>query len=342
MLYAHKMRIWIDIVNSPHVLFFQPIIEELTKLGHTVDITAREYAQTVGMLDELNMEYTLIGTHAGAKLSKKMFEVIKRSTKLVTYSKNKKFDLALTFNSASLVIAAAVQRIRSIVFMDYEFQPLNHLTFRLSDRVVTPLCFPDEALRKFNAVGKTLKYDGLKEEVYLNERCSGRNPLKYLGLQDDKVIIIVRPPATMALYHRFTNDLFYDAVQYLLEDEKTIMIAFPRSKDQQEIFKSLSKLNLVVPEKPCDGRDLLHYADMVLSAGGTMNREAGVLGVPAYTIFKGKIGAADRSLIDMGRIIPIKSKEDFGKIVIKKAKRQTPLVNPDVRKRLVNIILQDL
>ncbi|MGB3477685.1 MAG: DUF354 domain-containing protein, partial [bacterium] len=315
-------------------------IEELEKRGHSISITAREYAQTTGMLDELGMEYTLIGAHAGAKLSKKLFEVIKRSAKLVTYAKNRKFDLALTFNSASLAIAAKMLRIRSIVFMDYEFQPLNHLTFRLCNRVVTPVCFPDAALLRFNALGKTVKYEGLKEEVYLVEHRSCNNPLEQLNISKDKVIVIVRPPATMALYHRFKNDLFYETVHHILQNRDVAMIAFPRSVEQRKIFESFGDPKLTIPQKAVDGRDMLHYADMVLSAGGTMNREAGVLGVPAYTVFKGKIGAADKSLIALGRIVPIRSKDDFKKIVIQKAKQKISLVNPNVRKALINIILE--
>lgn len=287
------------------------------------------------------MPYTLIGAHAGAKLSRKLLEVIKRSTKLIRYAKNKKFDLALTFNSASLVTAATFLRIRSMVFMDYEFQPLNHLTFRLCDKVVTPLCFPDRALIKFNALEKVIRYEGLKEEVYLADYTCCNNPLEQLNVNNEKVIVVVRPPATMALYHRFANDLFYETVQYILNNDNTEMIAFPRSEEQRKIFQSFGDSKLIIPPKAVDGRDILHHADLVLSAGGTMNREAGVLGVPAYTVFKGKIGAADKSLIAMGRIVPIRSRGDFDKISIQKAKQKISLANSNVRTTLINIILQE-
>jgi predicted glycosyltransferase len=206
--------------------------------------------------------------------------------------------------------------------------------------VVTPLCFPNIALAKFHALGKTVKYDGLKEEVYLAEYRPCNNPIEQLNISKDKIIVVVRPPATMALYHRFPNDLFYEAVQHILHDRDVAMVAFPRSKEQRKILESFSDTKLKIPEKAVDGRDMLHHADMVLSAGGTMNREAAVLGVPAYTVFKGRIGAADRSLIAMGRIVPIRSKDDFKRIVIQKAKQKRPLVNPNVRKTLINIILQ--
>jgi predicted glycosyltransferase len=336
--YAFTVKIWIDIVNSPHVLFFKPIIEDLKKQGHSIDITAREYAQTTGMLDELSMTYTLIGAHAGAKLWKKLIDVVKRSSKLIHYAQGKKYDLALTFNSASLAVAARVQRIRSMVFMDYEFQPLNHLTFRLCNKVVTPLCFPDSALKKFNALQKTVKYNGLKEEVYLYAHRFDRDIKKKLGIDDDSIVTVVRPPATMALYHRFANDLFYEAVQYILQYDNIKMVALPRSAQQQAIFESFADPRIIIPDKAVDGRDLLHFSDIVLSAGGTMNREAGILGIPAYTVFKGKIGAADKYLIDRGRIITIKNSDDFRKIIIQKAMRKKPLTGSNIRKELVDII----
>lgn len=339
MNYGNAMKIWIDIVNSPHVLFFKPIIEELTKRGHSVSITAREYAQTTGLLDEFKMPYTLIGAHAGAKLSKKLIGVLRRSSQLVSYSKNRRFDLALTFNSASLVVAAAIQRIASMVFMDYEYQPLNHLTFRLTDKVVIPQCFPDEALTKFNAVEKAVKYEGLKEQVYLSDFRTYENPLQELNIDSSKVVVIARPPATMALYHRFENDLFYDVIEHLLKDKKITMIAFPRSKEQKMFLESFGYTSLFIPPKPVDNRSLLHHTDLVISAGGTMNREAGVMGVPAYTVFKGMIGAADRYLIDLGRIIPINSKEDISKIAVRKIEHNNSLVNTNVKRTLINIIL---
>ncbi len=332
------MKIWIDIVNSPHVLFFRPIIEELNSRGNLVSITAREYAQTTGLLDEFSMPYTLIGAHAGAKITKKIIDVFKRGTQLKTYAKNREFDLALTFNSPSLALAAKILRIPSMVFMDYEYQPLNHLTFRLCDKVVTPAVFPDDALSKYGASHKVIKYDGLKEQVYLSDFEPQHNVLDHLDIDSEKIIVIARPPATMALYHQFENAFFYEIVKYLIKKKDVVVIALPRSGAQRETLKSLESSRLVIPEKAVDGRSLVYYSDIVLSAGGTMNREAAVLGVPAYTAFIGKIGAVDKYLINLGRIKLIKNFEDIEKIPLRKKEKKNVLKDHSITQQILKYI----
>ena len=307
-----------------------------------MSITAREYAQTTGLLDEFNIHYTLIGAHAGAKITRKIIDVFKRGDKLKIYAKDRKFDLAITFNSPSLALAAKILRIPSIVFMDYEYQPLNHLTFRLCDKVVTPTFFPDEALSRFGALNKTIKYDGLKEQVYLSDFKPERGFLRSLNIDEKKIIVTTRPPATMALYHRFEHDFFYEVVKHLLRNEDVIVIAVPRSEEQREALKSLELPNLIIPEKALDGRNLLYYSDIVVSAGGTMNREAAVLGTPAYTLFKGRIGAVDQYLIDQGRITPIHSYDGVAKVRIEKKGKQSVLAHKSLTAHITDLILRSI
>ncbi len=333
------MKFWMDIVNSPHVLFFKPLIEELNSRGHSVSITAREYAQTTGLLDKFQLPYTLIGAHAGTKITRKVIDVYKRGTKLRAYAKDKDFAMALTFNSPSLALAAKILRIPSMVFMDYEHQPLNHLTFRLCDKVVTPACFPDEFLIKYGAIHKTFKFDGLKEQLYLSDFQPDQDFLNSLNIDKNKIIVVARPPATMALYHRFENDLFYDVIKYILKNKEVIMIVMPRSENQRFSLMSINESNLIIPEEVLDGRDLMCCSDIVISAGGTMNREAAILGIPAYTVFKGNMGAVDKYLIDLGRIVPIENLNDVKKIYIQKNLKKDTLINTNLTTNLVDLIL---
>lgn len=338
MHYAHTMNVWIDIVNSPHVLFFGPLIKALEKNGHRVCITAREYAQTIGMLDELGMGYVKIGAHAGAVLTKKIADLFLRSIRLISYARTRHFDIALTFNSASLVLAARILRVRSVVFMDYEYQPLNHLTFRLCDRVITPACFPDAMLKKFGALHKTWKFDGLKEQVYLSNTACSTDMLKRLSIDPRKIIVTVRPPATMAMYHQFENEFFYMVIAHVLKNNDVHMIGLPRNDTQKNLLQSLGAENLHVLDAAVDGRQLLQYTDIMISAGGTMNREAAVLGIPAYSVFRGEVGAADRYLIQQGRIIPVHRQEDIKKIRIVRVKKRKVLRNEKVQEQLVEMI----
>lgn len=333
------MKIWIDIVNSPHAHFFRPIIGELRKRGHSIRITARRYAQTTGLLKEFQIPFTLIGAHAGPRISSKVADIFMRSAKLYTYAKSKKIDLALAFNSPSLALAAKVLRIPSIGFMDYEYQPLNHFTFRLYEKIITPTIFPDDCLKRYGALHKVIKISGLKEQVYLSDFRPTPIFLDLLGVNKNKIIVTARPPATMALYHRFENHFFYEIISYLLKNKDVVVVVIPRSLKQKEFLLDFKRSNLIILERTVDGRNLLYYSDLVIGAGGTMNREAAVLGTPAYTIFKGKMGAVDKYLIKLGRIVDLTKNFDLRLIKLEKKKKVKPLVNKRLLPEIVNKIL---
>ena len=334
------MKIWVDIVNSPHVLFFQPIIKALEKGGHGVSITARAYAQTIGMLDELGIDYTQIGAHAGARITDKAIDLFSRSVRLLSYADTRNFNLALTFNSASLVLAARILRIPSVVFMDYEYQPLNHFTFRLCDRVITPAIFPRKMLQKYGAMHKTRTFSGFKEQLYLSKSRYQTSLLKKLSIDQRRILITVRPPATMALYHHFENDLFYTVVSHVLRNKNVVLIGLPRDDTQKNMLLSLGAENMYVPDDAIDGRQLLDCTDIMISAGGTMNREAAVLGIPTYSVFRGEVGAVDQYLISLGRMISLRHLDDLAKIHIRKTRKRVPLFNKLILDEILSLITQ--
>ena len=308
--------------------------------GHDVQVTAREFAQTTNLLEKYEIPFTLIGAHAGPRLARKIADVAARATQLHTFAKKYHFDKALTFNSPSMAVASRLLNIPTMVFMDYEFQPLNHLTFRFANTVVTPIHFPEESLARFGALKKTVTYDGLKEQVYLSSYQPDRDFRKCLDLDAQRIIVTVRPPATMALYHRFENTFFYDVVKSLTKHRDVTVIAIPRVLEQRGIFESFGSDRLIIPDSALDGRDLVYHSDLVISAGGTMTREAAVMGTPAYTLFRGRIGAVDKYLIKLGRIVPILCKEDTDKIKITKIDKKKVLSNPSVTTTILHYILQ--
>ena len=334
------MKFWIDIVNSPHVHFFKPLMEKLIAQGHDVQVTAREFAQTTSLLDKYKIPFTLIGAHAGPNLTRKIADVFSRAIQLHMFARKYHFDKALTFNSPSMVVAARLLNIPSTVFMDYEYQPLNHLTFRFAHTVVTPVHFPRKSIARFGAMKKTVTYNGLKEQVYLSSYQPNQNFLPSIGIEPKNIIVTVRPPATMALYHRFENTFFYDVVRLLLEHENVFVIAIPRVLEQRQILKSFKSERLMIPDSALDGRDLVYYSDLVISAGGTMTREAAVMGTPAYTVFRGRIGAVDRYLIGLGRIVPIMCKDDVENIRVAKTDKKEVLSNTSVNVTILHYILQ--
>jgi predicted glycosyltransferase len=312
------MKIWLDLANSPQVLFFRPIICEFNQRGHHVQITTRDYAQTTQLADQYGLSHTIIGRHGGRGLYGLIRQNYLRVFSLVRWARSQRFDLAISHNSYSQVVAARLLHIPTVTLMDYEHQPLNHLCFRLANRVIVPESFPPELIKTFGAGRKTLFYPGIKEQVYLTDYFPQVNFRQKENLPINQTLIVIRPPAPWTAYHRFENDLFDELLAYLATKENVYLLFLPRIPSQVQSVCHIP--NLHVTQKVYRGPDLLYCADVVISGGGTMNREAAVLGTPTYTIFRGKMGAVDRYLIQRKRMTWINSIGDFQKISLEKKK----------------------
>jgi len=319
------MNVWIDITNSPHVVFFKPIIEDLKKRGYSVTVTAREFAQTIPMLEMHKMEYVLIGHHRGKNLFKKAVGLFSRVKDLINFARDKNFDLALSHGSNDLTVACWLLRVPSVVIHDYEHATLSYkVNARLAGKILIPEAIPKEAVAKHGAVLEKIEhFPGLKENVYLNnypiDSCLNEN----LGIDNHKILVVLRPPATMAAYHRFENPLFKEVVLRLGSLPNTAVIVLPRTDTQAAELNGFLPDNFIIPETVIDGPSLLALADVVISAGGTMNREAAVLGTPVYTIFRGKMGAVDEYLISIGALHRIKRADE---ITVKKKTSSSPMI----------------
>jgi len=317
------MRIWIDLVNSPQVLFFIPIIKELEARGHTLLITSRDFSQTCALADQYNLSHQPIGKHGGKKWSSIVQKNFGRIIDLIKWiNKQSKFDLAVSHNSYSQAFAAKLKRIPFVTLMDYEHQPYNHICFRLAKKVIVPESFPIEMLKKYGAGRKYEKYNGLKEEIYLSDFEPDPNYLTDQGIDKEKIVIVVRPPAPWAAYHRFESSIFDSVMKHISNHKEAVIIFLPRIASQGEWIKQFGFSNLYIPQKALHGPNLLYAADVVVSGGGTMNREAAVLGTPVYTVFKGKSSAVDKYLIEQDRLVQIIELEDIPKIKIEKKNTQ--------------------
>jgi predicted glycosyltransferase len=318
------MRIWIDLANSPHVPFFRPLIADFRALGHEVFVTARAFAQTVELAERAGLSPVVIGTHGGAGIGGKAREIFGRAFALASWARGKDFDLAVSHNSYAQIVAARLLRIPSATLMDYEHQPANYLAFRLARRVIVPASFPAASLKKYGAdVSRVRRYEGIKEDVYLADFAPDAMfaaELRHLGVAPEDVVIVVRPPAREALYHRFDNTLFDELVEFLLRRENVRIIMLARTEAQREQYREQwkSHARLVMPERALDGSNLIAAADLVVSAGGTMNREAAALGTPAATVYAGEWGAVDEMLVGEGRLRRIASRDDFEKLKLEK------------------------
>ncbi len=327
------MRIWIDIANAPHVLFFKPIIEKL-KNEFEIITTLRDFGQTIEIAKNFNLTYEVIGKHHGKSKIKKFFGLFERANELKKYIKDKKVNLAISHNSYHQILCAKILNIKTISFMDFEGQIANHLAFRLADLVVVPKFFKRKYLKIYGAKNVRF-YNGLKEEVYLWDFNDEKDYILELGIERKLPICVMRTPATSSLYYR-KNELFFEVLRYISKYSKVILI--PRNKEQIEELKLNEFLNenVIIPKMALNGPRLLYWADFAISAGGTMNRESALLGTPTYSIFKGLKSGVDEYLESLGILKYIKEPSE---IKIEKKKEFKKLVNePRVLNEIVEII----
>ncbi len=313
------MRIWIDLTNSPHVLVMRPVIELLNEDGHDVRVTARDFAQTIELCERFGIAHTAIGHHRGERLLAKGAGLLSRSAALVRFARadarlhGGRFDLALGHGSNDVSVAAAILRLPSTTMFDYEWATVQHnVNCRLARAVVVPAAIPPERLDRYGARGKVRAYEGLKEEYYLADFEPQETILQTLGLDPARPIVVVRPPPEVSLYHRFENDLFADVLDRLRAAaavDGVQPVVLPRVGSQRSELRAVP--GFIVPEHAIDAQSLIAQADLVISAGGTMNREAVALGVPVYTTFEGRLGADDAQLIAQGRMRKLRAVGDL-------------------------------
>jgi hypothetical protein len=285
------MRVWFDLTNSPHVLVLRPLVAALRAQGAEVAVTARDFAQTVALCERFGLECEVIGRHRGARRRAKALGLVDRSAALTRWARGRRFDIALGHGSNDVTVAAALLRIPRSTMFDYEWATVQHtVNCRLSDAVVVPEAIPPGRLDRYGARGKLQRYAGLKEEYYLADFSADRSVLDELGVDAREPLSVVRTPPSVSLYHRFENDLF----------EQSQVVVLPRVDAQREELRRAG--GFIVPEHAVDAQSLIAFADLVVSAGGTMNREAVALGTPVCTTFEGRLGAVDERLIAEGRL----------------------------------------
>ena len=321
-----RKKIWIDLDNSPHVPFFAPIIEELEGRWYSVIVTARDAFQVRELADLFHLTYRLIGHHHGKHLVLKAYGTCVRALQLIPIMAKDKPDLAVSHGSRSMCLAAAFLGIPYVRICDYEFA--HALPFVKPKWVIFPEVIPDSAIPMEKS--RILRYPGIKEDVYVSRFRPDDSIKSQLGINGEDVIVTVRPPANEAHYRNAESDVLFKAtIEFLCQSGRTRVILLPRNAKQatsiRECWPDLfTHAKILIPEQAVDGLNLIWFSDLVISGGGTMNREAAALGVPAYSIFRGPIGAVDRYLSDCGRLVLLESVEDVRtKIVLERRTGRT-------------------
>jgi predicted glycosyltransferase len=301
------LRIWIDMTASAHVLVFRPLIEIMRGRGDEVEITARDYAQTLQLLELHGLQAEVVGRHGGRSRLQKARRMTHRLGALKRWAKGREFDVALAHGSHELTLTARRLGIPSSTTFDYEFATLQHqLGCRAATRVVVPEAIPPERLRPYGVKPpKLVQYPGLKEEYYLADFEPDRSLLERFAIDPARVLVVLRPPPDVSLYHRHSNPLFPMTLDHLGRHGGVQAFVLPRTAEQREYVRTLDLPSVILPEGAVDAQSLIALSDVVVSAGGTMNREAAALGVPVYTTYGGRLGGVDEELIREGRLKPL-------------------------------------
>ena len=306
------MKVWVDCTAAAHPVVLRPIIAGLQARGHSVEVTTRSYGQTEGMLELLGIPFTSVGEHAESGTAGKGLALASRSRRLLGWARGREFDVALAHGSVDIAVVGTLLRIPQVQMQDYEFAGLQRkLSWRAARRVMVPDAIPVDRLVAAGASeAKLIRYPGLKEDYYLADLVPDPAVLEELGLNergvrpdrgDERVLVVVRPPPESSAYHA-DNPLYERLLERLVADQAVITVLIPRTEGQREAAIARAHPDLIVPEQAVDAQSLIAFSDLVVSAGGTMNREAVALGVPVYTIFSGRMGAVDEALIASGSL----------------------------------------
>ena len=300
------MRLWVDMTAPAHPLVLRPLIERFHDAGHEVHVTARDYAQTLEILRRLAIPHVAIGAHGGASRAGKLRALASRTRQMIGFGRQG-FELALGHGSNDLALAAAALRIPAVNTFDYEWATQqHHIGCRLARRVMVPDAIPPERLRRYGVGdGKLTRYPGLKEEYYLADFTPDHTVLDALGVDRARILVIMRPPPDVSLYHRKANRLFPQVLSLFGNRDDVHAVVVPRTEQQRAAVRALGFPSLIVPDGAVDAQSLIAQADLVVSAGGTMNRESVALGTPVYTTFGGRLGGVDERLIREGRLRPV-------------------------------------
>jgi predicted glycosyltransferase len=333
-------RVWADLTNSAHVVLLRPLVELLEARGHDVTLTARPLSHTTELLDDWGHPYTAIGHYGGASRLGKAAAAASRTAKVFAFARGKRFEYGLAHGSTDLPPVGRVLGIPNTTMFDYEWARLQHeLNCRLATRVLVPDAIPAERLAHYGArPPKLVRYPGLKEEYYLADFEPDGAVLSELGVDSEDIVAVVRTAPSYALYLGGSENELLPRVLRRLVDEGAQVVVLARTGDQRQALRPLDP-RLIIPERAVDGRSLAALADLVVSAGGTMIREAAVLGTPVWSIFEGRLGAVDELLVAEGRVRLLREADEL--TVVKAPAERHPRGRRDPAE-LLRLALPDL
>jgi len=325
------MRIWIDLANSPHPLLFAPLARALQERGHVVEVTVRDHAQTLALARERWQAVDVVGRASPSGRVAKARMLGDRIRALRLWARAHEPDVALSHNSYAQIVAARSSGVVVVTAMDFEHQPVNHVAFRLADRVLLPEAYPPAAARRQGATAaKIRRYPAVKEALYVGDFEPDASVLRQIGVRasSEVALVVARTPPTRALYHRGDNPLFAECLDELVRRDAVHCVVLARYPEQLRSLAASRREGFTILEEAVDARSLIYHADLVLGAGGTMTREAAVMGVPALSVFRGRMPAVDSWLEERGSLRRLTSATELPPVL---PRRSRPLEPHDLR-----------
>lgn len=332
------MKIWFDADNAPHVLIMRPLVEELQRRGHEVHFTARDRASTCELMDLYGLPYTRVAGEYGSGMTGKVTGTLGRALALAAAMRRWRADVSFGHGSRALPLASRLMGVPTVTMYDYEW--VSPAIFNLCCRTILLPAAIDAARCREAGIraGRVRRFPGYKEELYLAARPFTPGVAAELGLREDRIRVLVRPPATTAHYHNPEAELILDALLARLATTPNVQLVYlARGREQLAFLEKHSFADLVVPQKVYDGPTLVSEMDFVAGGGGTMTREAAILGVPSCSFFRGRMGRVDEALEREGRLIMLRSADEVGEKV-RPARREGPVAPPDNRELVTAVV----
>ncbi len=294
------MRIWIDLGNSPHVNFFATMIEDLRR-RHEVLLTTRPFANTIDLLELRRFEYHLVGRHYGANKVKKLLGFSLRVSQLYRFLRTRRIDVAISHSCFNSPLLARLLGIRSIYLNDNEHAAGNRIAFPLATTIMVPeYLSPDKVKRQWGSPEKVLPYPGVKEGVYLwpLRRAAADRCLKR---RSGAAEVFIRPEPWAAQYYRGATDFMDDLIVNLKDEYPTVVL--PRGEHQALHYRQDKFAGILIPDTALSLEHILARCRLFIGAGGTMTREAAVLGIPTISVYQDELLDVDKYLIAEGQMI---------------------------------------
>jgi predicted glycosyltransferase len=324
-----QATVWFDFENAPHVWVLEPLIEHVRRRGLSVVLTARDFSATVALCERRGHDVDVVGSGGGvSSAAGKAARILARAVKLRGRLRRLRPDLVLacSHGSRSQMVAARLMGVPALSLDDYEFS--DQSLVRLLDHLLVPQPIPASAWGR--SANKVTHYPGLKEELYLHR--FRPEPGSIPELAGDQVKVLFRPESRFAHYRSERTSQIEAALLQAFVDSGLLVVLLPRDPAQGAALARRLEADGVdywLPGRVLDGPALLWEMDLVLSGGGTMTREAAVLGIPSFSFFAGRIGAVDRYLEQRGRLQRITSVEDVRRLRFEKRPDAVPAATRD-------------